>query len=202
MLELLTGAGLAAAAGLNAYIPLLVLGLLSAHTGLIELPAGWVWLENGWVQLILAVLLVIEIVADKIPVVDSVNDVIQTIVRPAAGGIVFGSGAASETATVTDPAEFFTSQQWVPIAIGVVLALLVHGAKALARPAANTVTGGLAAPALSSLEDVASAVLAFTAILLPILVVVLLAGLVVAAVLLIRRARRRRAVRRAAAAAR
>ena len=87
MFEVLTGAGLAAAAGLNAYIPLLAIGLLSRFTDLVSLPPGWAWLENGWVQIILGVLLVIEIVADKVPAVDSVNDWIQTIVRPAAGGI-------------------------------------------------------------------------------------------------------------------
>jgi hypothetical protein len=200
MFEVLTGAGLAAAAGLNAYIPLLVLGLLSAHTDLVALPAGWAWLENGWVQLILVVLLLVEIVADKIPAVDTVNDVIQTVVRPAAGGIVFGSGAVSETATVTDPASFFSSNQWVPIVAGILLALVVHGAKAFARPVANTVTAGVAAPVLSGAEDATSVALSFAALLVPLLVVLLLVLMVVAAVLLIRRRMRLRRARRDAAA--
>ena len=84
MLELLTGTGLAVAAGLNAYVPMLVLGLAGRFLDFVELPAAWAWLENEWVLLILGVLLVIELVADKIPAVDSVNDVIQSIVRPAA----------------------------------------------------------------------------------------------------------------------
>ena len=95
-MELLTGLGLATASGLNAYIPLLALGLLSRFTDLITLPHGWVWLENGWVMGIVAVLLVVEIVADKIPALDSVNDAIQTFVRPTSGGIVFGSGAGRQ----------------------------------------------------------------------------------------------------------
>lgn len=90
-MELLTGFGLATAAGLNAYIPLLALGLLSRFTHLVSLPAGWSWLENGWVMAIVAVLLIVEVVADKIPALDSINDTIQTFVRPTAGGIVFGS---------------------------------------------------------------------------------------------------------------
>jgi hypothetical protein len=53
-MELLTGLGLATAAGLNAYIPLLALGLLSRFTELITLPQGWAWLENGWVMTIVA----------------------------------------------------------------------------------------------------------------------------------------------------
>ena len=55
---------------------------------------------------IVAVLLAVEVVADKIPALDSVNDVIQTFVRPTAGGIVFGAGTASQTAAVTDPGAF------------------------------------------------------------------------------------------------
>ena len=88
----MTGFGLATAAGLNAYIPLLAMGLLGRFTHLITLPPGWAWLENGWVIGIVAVLLLVEIVADKIPALDSINDTVQTFVRPTAGGIVFGSG--------------------------------------------------------------------------------------------------------------
>jgi uncharacterized membrane protein len=192
MLELLTGTGLAAAAGLNAYIPLLLVGLSSRFLDWIQLPAGWAWLENEWVLIILGVLFVIEIVADKIPVVDTVNDWIQTIVRPAAGGILFGSGTASETVAVTDPAEFFASNQWVPIVIGIVLSLLVHAGKTISRPAANAVTAGVAAPVLSTLEDVTSVVLSLLAILFPVLVILGVIGLVVGLVALFRRMRRRR----------
>ena len=67
MLEVLTGTGLALAAGLNAWIPLVVLGALDRFTGLIELPPAWAWLSNEWVLLILVVLLVLEFVADKSP---------------------------------------------------------------------------------------------------------------------------------------
>ena len=91
MLEVLTGAGLAAAAGLNAYIPLLVMGL-AARFDWIGLPSGWTWLSNEWVLVIIGLLLVVEVVADKVPAVDSVNDWIQTVVRPASGGIVFAGG--------------------------------------------------------------------------------------------------------------
>lgn len=192
MLEFLTGTGLAAAAGLNAYIPLLVVGLSSRFLDWVQLPSAWAWLENEWVLVILGVLFVIEIVADKIPAVDTVNDWIQTIIRPTAGGILFGSGSASETVAVTDPASFFASNQWVPIVIGIVLSLLVHTGKSLARPAANAVTAGVAAPVLSVAEDVSSVVLSLFAILFPVLVIVALAGLAVGLVALVRRMRRRR----------
>jgi hypothetical protein len=193
--ELLTGFGLATAAGLNAYIPLLALGLLSRFTDLVTLPHGWAWLENGWVMTIVAVLLVVEIVADKIPALDTVNDAIQTFVRPTAGGIVFGSGTASQTSAVTDPGAFAQSGQWIPVVIGVVTALLVSLTKSTVRPAANVATAGIAAPVLSTFEDITSVGLVFAAILLPVLVLVAMVALAWAAVTLLRRRRRRRQAR-------
>jgi len=192
--ELLTGLGLATAAGLNAYIPLLALGLLSRFTDLITLPHGWAWLENGWVMTIVAVLLVVEIVADKIPALDSINDTIQTFVRPTAGGIVFGSGTAAQTPAVTDPGAFAQSGQWIPIVVGVVVALLVSLAKSTVRPAANVATAGVAAPVLSSIEDGLSIGLVFLAILIPVVMLVVIVAPAWAIFGLLRRRRRRAAV--------
>lgn len=191
-MEFMTGLGLASAAGLNAYIPLLSMGLLGRYTDLVNLPAGWAWLQNGWVIGIVAALLLIEIVADKIPALDSINDTVQTFVRPTAGGIVFGSGTAAQTAAVADPAEFARTGQWVPVAIGVVTALVVHLTKTTIRPAANVATAGVAAPVLSTIEDVTSVGLTFIAILIPALVLIVLVGLIWAAVSLLRRRRRNR----------
>ncbi|HEY6648917.1 MAG TPA: DUF4126 domain-containing protein [Mycobacterium sp.] len=192
-MELLTGFGLATAAGLNAYIPLLALGLLSRFTDLVTLPHSWAWLENGWVMTIVAVLLVVEIVADKIPALDSVNDVIQTFVRPTAGGIVFGSGTAAQTSAVTDPGAFAQSGQWIPVAIGVVTALVVSMTKSTVRPAANVATAGVAAPVLSTIEDVFSVGLVFLAVLVPVLVLVAVVVLIWAVVRIVRRRRQARA---------
>lgn len=190
-MELLTGAGLATAAGLNAYIPLLLFGLGARFFDWVQLPPAWAWLSNEWVLVVIGVLLVLELVADKIPAVDSVNDIVQTVVRPTAGGILFGAGTGSQTVAVTDPAQFFTSNAWVPVAIGVVLSLVVHVTKTMARPAANAASFGLAAPVLSSIEDGVSLVLAFFAIVLPILVILGIVGVVIGAIALVRRSRRR-----------
>lgn len=180
MLELLSGLGLAAAAGLNAYIPLLVLGLAGRFLDFVELPAGWTWLSNEWVLVALGVLLVIEIVADKIPVVDSVNDWIQTVVRPAAGGIVFGTGSSTQTNAIEDPSTLFENNAWVPIVLGIVISLAVHLAKMAVRPALNAVTAGVAAPVVSTVEDVSSVLLAVLAIVFPILVIIAIAIIVAA----------------------
>lgn len=191
-MELMTGFGLATAAGLNAYIPMLSMGLLDRYTTLVNLPHGWDWLANGWVMAIVAVLLMVEIVADKVPALDSVNDAVQTFVRPTAGGIVFGSGTAAQTAAVSDPAEFARTGQWVPVVIGVVTALAVHLTKTAVRPAANVATAGVAAPVLSTIEDFTSVGLTFIAILIPALVLIVLIALVGVAVWLLRRRRRGR----------
>ncbi|WP_089158431.1 DUF4126 domain-containing protein [Micromonospora sp. NBS 11-29] len=201
MLEVLTGSGLAASAGLNAYIPLMLMGLLARYTELIELPSGWQWLGNGWVLAILTVLLVVEVVADKVPVVDHVNDVVQTVVRPTAGGLAFGAGSGSETVTVSDPDTFFSTHQWVPVVVGVFIALGVHLLKAAARPVVNATTAGFGAPVASTAEDATSVIMSVVAILLPVLVLVFAVGLVILVVWVVRRRKDRRRERAAARAA-
>ncbi|HET8779455.1 MAG TPA: DUF4126 domain-containing protein [Agromyces sp.] len=196
MLELLTGTGLALAAGLNAWIPLVIIGGLDRFTGLVELPPAWAWLSNEWVLLILVGLLVLEFIADKIPGVDSVNDVIQTVVRPTAGGIAFGAGTDATTRAVTDPEAFFTTQQWIPVAVGVVIALGMHLIKAVARPVVNTMTAGIGAPVASAAEDAGSVAFAFAALLAPLLVLLGIALVVVLVVMLVRRLRARRTAQR------
>lgn len=192
MLEILTGSGLAVAAGLNAYVPLLVLGLGGRFLQFVHLPDQWAWLSNPWVLAILGVLLVIEIVADKIPVVDSINDWIQTIVRPVAGGIAFGTGSTSGTAVVKDPAEFFTSFAWLPVAVGLLLALATHLTKMASRPVMNVATVGAAAPVVSTAEDLGSVILSFVALLVPVLVIFAIIGVIIGFTLLFRRKFRKR----------
>jgi len=85
--------------------------------------------------------------------------------------------------------------------VGIVIALVVHGAKATLRPVANVATAGLAAPALSTAEDASSLALAVTAIVVPIVAGILLIALVVLIIVLLVRRRRRRAAAKASAAA-
>ncbi|MDT0157495.1 DUF4126 domain-containing protein [Microbacterium sp. ARD32] len=195
MIELLIGSSLAASAGLNAWMPLFLLGLVDRFLPAVQLPAGWSWLSSDVTLWVVGALLVLEIIADKIPALDSLNDIVQSVLRPASGGIAFGAGASAQTIAVEDPSAFFTDNAWVPIVVGVGIALAVHAVKAVGRVAANSVTGGLAAPALSTAEDGASFLLAVAAIIVPILALVLLIGLIVGAVAL---ASRRRARKRAA----
>jgi hypothetical protein len=88
--------GLSTSAGLNAYLPLLVVALAARYTTLIQLNEPWDVMTSGWVIAVLVVLLLIEMTVDKIPVVDTINDSIQTIGRPLGRGCPlcrqFGSG--------------------------------------------------------------------------------------------------------------
>ncbi|MBL3687193.1 DUF4126 domain-containing protein [Leucobacter zeae] len=199
MLEIITGGSLAAAAGLNAYIPLLGLGLLARFTGLVQLPDGWAWLANEWCLGILGVLLVVEVVVDKFPALDSVNDVLQTIVRPASGGMVFAAGSSSGTVAVEDPAAFVASAQFWPVVLGVAIALVPHLLKAVARPILNVLTAGAGAAVSSTIEDVAAVAITILAIVVPIIALI---AIIVVVALMVRRLRRAVAARREQRAAR
>ena len=79
MLAALTGIGLSAAAGLNAYIPFLVVALIARFTDYITLPVGYEWIESSWAIGIGAALLLAEVILDKIPAVDTISTSCPTI---------------------------------------------------------------------------------------------------------------------------
>lgn len=178
MMGIFAAFGLAAATGLNAYLPLLIVGLLARFTDLIVLKAPWNALSQPAVLVVLAVLLAIEMTVDKIPAVDSVNDVIQTVFRPAAGAILF---AASGNA-IGDVSPVLA------MICGLLVAGGVHAAKTSARPAVTAGTLGAGNPVVSLAEDVVSGVTTLVSIIAP----VVLAGLVLAGLFWIFRRRGRR----------
>ncbi len=189
MLATLTGIGLAAAAGLNAYIPYLVVALLARFTDVLALPDSYAWIESWWSIALATVLLLSELVLDKIPVVDHVNDLVATLIRPTVGGLIF---AATTSAAEVDASPWMQDNPWVGIALGVVVAGLVHTGKTVARPAVNVSTLGVATPVVSAAEDVTSVTLTLVAIFLPLLVVLPVILLGWALVAIARRWRRRR----------
>ena len=189
MLAALTGMGLSAAAGLNAYIPFLVVALIAKFTDVIVLPASFGWMESWWAIGIGTALLLAEVVLDKIPAIDTVNDTIQTFIRPAMGGVIF---AATQAAENIESGPWMQENSWVGLVLGVVVSLIVHGGKMAARPAINAGTLGAGAPVVSTVEDGASVGLSLIAIFLPVLVIAVLALIVWLAVWLWLRVRRRR----------
>ncbi|WP_083947824.1 DUF4126 domain-containing protein [Thermobifida cellulosilytica] len=178
-MEILTAIGMASSAGLNAYIPLLVAGLLSRYTDVLSLSGGWQWLEDPWALGILTVLLVVELLADKIPILDHLNDVLQTVIRPTAGGIVFGASGTAVSGDADVAAADSGGGVWM-IVVGAVIALFFHAAKAVTRMMVNSASGGVGAPVVSTAEDAVSAVTALLAVLLPVLILLLVVVAVVA----------------------
>jgi hypothetical protein len=175
---IVTGVGLAGSAGLNAYVPLLVVGLLG-RTGVLHLGAPYGGLTSTPALVVLGLLFAIEFLADKVPGVDSVNDVVQTVVRPLAGALLF----AGSIGVGTD------LPPWVGFVAGIITAGGVHVTKATARPAITVATGGVGGPVVSLVEDATALVASLLAVLAPLLLVVV--GLV-AAYLGVRWWRRRR----------
>lgn len=165
MTGIFTAFGLSASAGLNAYIPLLLVGLLARYTELIKLNQPWDTLTNPWIILLLCVLVIVEMLADKIPAVNHINDLVQTLIRPAAGAIAFAASAN----VVTDVSPVLA------LAAGLLVAGTVHVAKAGAvRPMVTATTGGAGNIPVSIAEDVVSTVLSLLAIVTPIIVGTLL----------------------------
>lgn len=157
--------GLSASAGLNAYIPLLVVALLAKYTHLIKLQDPWNAMTSWWVIGVLIVLSIVEFLADKIPAVNHVNDVVQSFIRPTAGAIVFAA-TATQIGDVNPV---------LALIAGLLVAGGVHAVKALAiRPAVTATTGGVGNIPVSMAEDAASTAVSFLSIVLPVVVACLL----------------------------
>jgi len=170
LLGVFTAFGLSASAGLNAYIPLLVIGVIAHYTDWLTLNDPWDLLANPWVLIILGILVIIEMLADKIPAVNHINDIIQTFVRPVAGAIAFA--ASAKVITDVHPV--------LALICGLLVAGSVHAVKAGAvRPVVTATTGGAGNVPVSIAEDIFSTVMSIIAIVVPIMVAVLLILMIV-----------------------
>jgi hypothetical protein len=150
--------GLSSAAGLNAYIPLLAVGLLGRFEYL-TLGEPYAVLTSTPALLIVALLAIIDFVADKVPAIDHVVHVVGGLVHPIAGAIVFAG--QQNLISEIHPA--------LALGTGFVMAGGFHATRAAFRPVATATTGGLGNPVISFAEDVLSLVMSLLAIFLPIL---------------------------------
>jgi hypothetical protein len=159
-----TAFGLSASAGLNAYIPLLTISLLARFTDLITLSSPWDTLESPWIIGLLVVLIAIEFFADKVPAVNHINDIIQTVIRPVAGALLFA--ASAKVITDVHPV--------ISLAAGLLVAGSVHAVKSLAiRPAVTATTGGVGNAPVSMLEDIVAGIVSILSVVIPVLFAVL-----------------------------
>jgi hypothetical protein len=162
---IMTAFGLSASAGLNAYIPLIVVGVIAHYTNWINLKPPYDLLANAWVLIVIGILLIVEMLADKIPAVNHINDIIQTVIRPAAGAIIFA--ASAHAISNVHPV--------IAIICGLLVAGSVHVVKAAAiRPVVTATTGGTANVPVSIAEDIFATTLSILSVVIPVLVAVIL----------------------------
>jgi hypothetical protein len=197
-IQVLAGISLAACCGLRAFLPPFVLGL-GVRMGLAELVLGrpvvlhdeFEWLASTPALVVFGVAVVAELLADKIPVVDHLLDLVQTLVRPLAGALVV---AASLTGLEPLPAAV------IGLVVGGSLAGGVHAAKSNLRLFSTAGTAGAATPAISLAEDVAATAGSLLAVKAAVVAATLLLLAGAAAGLLALRLSRGRARHRAASA--
>jgi len=178
------GAGLSSLSGLRAFLPLALVGLISRFElfGAFDLAGTpFAILENPWVIGILLTLAILEIVADLVPLVDSLQDVVAGPLRMLAGAIIFGASLAQQDTAVLVAG----------MVGGGALAGATHAAKGIIRPGATAVSGGTANPFISVFEDLFAFFGTFLVVLLPILGL-LLVLFVLFVIYRVRRRRRRK----------
>ena len=155
--------GSAWTSGINLYATVTVLGLLQKFA-LTKLPGGLDILDNWWIIGVAAFLYAVEFVADKVPYVDSVWDVVHTFIRVPAGAIVAYSAVS----------EMDTSVMIIATLIGGGLALSSHGTKAALRAGANLSPEPVSNWTLSIIEDIIAFAGAILAVFAPIIIAIIL----------------------------
>lgn len=171
--------GLAACAGIRAWLPLFLVGGL-AKLGVLTLGSSFMFLADTRALVLFGAATLIEIAGDKIPAVDHALDAISTVLRPAAGALL----AASVMWQIQDP----LTASVLGIAVGAPSALLPHAGKSMLRATSTALTGGLANPVVSVLEDLIALGLFLVTVVLPLVAAGLL---LLVAFLVLRRLSRR-----------
>lgn len=177
LFSILSAFGLSTAAGLNAYIPILTVGLLARYTDLVRLNAPYDVIEHPIFLLVVALLALLDLIGDKIPTVDHILHLVGMVISPAAGAIVFL--AANSSTGAVDPV--------LAAICGLLAAGATHLGRSAVRPVATATTGGVANPVVSLIEDITALLVSILAILMPVLAIGLL---MLCAVLIVRFLRR------------
>ena len=155
-------------AGINLYATVATLGLLGRFAHL-KLPGDLDVVTNWWVIGVALFLFVIEFIADKVQLVDSVWDIIHTFIRIPAGAVL----------AATAFGDFDRSVQVIALLLGGGLALSSHGTKAAARALINTSPEPVSNIVVSLAEDVLAVTTVVLSVFLPVVVfLIVAAGLV------------------------
>src|SRR5215510_15811177 len=160
--------------GINLYACTATLGLLSRFAHL-QLPGELQVLTSWWVIGVATALYVVEFVADKVPIVDSVWDVIHTFIRVPAGAVLAAAAFG----------DFDRGVQAIAFLLGGGLALSSHGTKAATRAVINASPEPVSNIVVSTLEDILAIVSTICAVLAPVVIFILIAaGLTISAIVL------------------
>ena len=184
--SVLAAFGLSGAAGLNAWLPLLLAALL-VRLDVVELADPFGDLGSTTGLAVLAVLTLADFVGDKVPAVDHVLHAVGGVVAPASGAVLFAGQTGLETDLPAAGAAL----------LGALTAGSVHAERAFARSGSTVGTAGAANPVVSLVEDVVSVALVVVAFLAPVLAFLAVVALLVGGLLVVRRVRRTLGGRRA-----
>lgn len=155
--------GLAFLSGINAYLPLLIIGIIERFHLVpgFHLNHDYGFLTSYVTLTILALLTIADFVLDKIPGASGVWNTVHTLLRPIAGALIAGAVGMNG--------------QGLPlILMGAVTATLSHVTKMGIRTSASAVTGGAATPLLSIIEDIGVVVGTILVFVAPLLILALL----------------------------
>ncbi len=163
-LQIILGICLSACAGLRAFLPLLIIGALQ-RMGYLQVGQTFGWIGSNPALIVFGTATLVEIVGDKVPVLDHTLDSIGTFVKPIAGTILF-----STVILKMDPI--------LAVVLGIIaggsISELVHLKKATVRGGSTALTAGIANPFLSIFEDLGAFIGTALSIIAPILAFILL----------------------------
>lgn len=166
--------GVSFASGLNLYATVATLGLLDRFH-VVALPPHLTPIAHPVVIGIAIFLYVIEFFADKIPILDSVWDMVHTFIRPPAAALL----AFAAVAGVPEPWRIGAAL----LAGGI--ALTSHGTKAATRAAVNTSPEPISNSVLSVIEDAIAIVLSWISVMFPVIAIVVVLALLIVSIWLL-----------------
>ncbi|MBK6323793.1 MAG: DUF4126 domain-containing protein [Burkholderiales bacterium] len=135
-------AALGWASGLRLYAAVFLVGA-AGYLGWVDLPQGLHVLQHPGMLAASGFMCCVEFFADKIPLVDSLWDVVHTVIRIPAGAALAAATLGADGATMT----------WIAALLGGSLAATSHVAKLTTRAAVNTSPEPLSNIGVSLLED-------------------------------------------------
>lgn len=159
VIHIALGVSLSACAGIRAFLPLLVMGILQ-QLGYLQVTPSFQWIGSTPALVVFGTAAFVEILCDKLPLLDNAIDTLGTFIKPIAGTILFAGVLIG-----IDPL--------LALVFGIItggsVSEIIHLQKASIRGGSTVVTSGIANPILSLAEDVAASIGIVFAYFLPVI---------------------------------